>query len=199
MRRASFAAVAALMVCASGALAAQTTNPSTSKPAPAPTRAGGSASAAATAAPRGLAGTWRSATYTRSLDTDFDKSVWGPNAVATRDVELVIRTGGAATLTVTSKVLDAKKRTVPGSASTEVAQLVVGDPLPTVGVRTDHVVKVTSAERRYPDDPKGTWPIEGLKVQITTLTDEPGLIDFRFDTPEGRGSFWEALRRRPAK
>ena len=49
----------------------------------------------------------------------------------------------------------------------------------TIDVRSDLAVTVTRAERRYPDDPKGTWGIDGLRV----------------DTPEESGSFWETLRR----
>jgi hypothetical protein len=172
-----------------------------------PPRAGtppqGGASAASrspSARPQGetLTGAWRSEPYTRQLDTDFDKSVWGPNAQSVRTVELSIRAGGEATLTVTTRVLDARRRTVPGSTSIEVAQLVIGAARPTVGVRTEREVTVTSAERRYPDDPKSTWPIMGLRVQVTTLEDAPGTIDLRFDTPEGRGSFWETLKRSAA-
>ena len=185
-----------------GFLRAQGASPGAKPAPPAPVqgRASGAAVSSPSARPQAqtLTGTWRSAPYTRRLDTDFDKSVWGPNAESVRTVELNIRAGGEATLTVTTRVLDARRRTVAGSTSIEVAELVIGDPLPTVGVRTDRAVKVTKAERRYPDDPKSTWPIEGLRVQVTTLEDAPGVIDLRFDTPEGRGSFWETLKRAAA-
>jgi len=35
-----------------------------------------------------------------------------------------------------------------------------------------------------------------LKVELVTFTDGDGnTLEVRFDTPEGRGSFWETLRR----
>jgi hypothetical protein len=30
---------------------------------------------------------------------------------------------------------------------------------------------------------------------VTTFTDDPKTLEVRFDFPEGRGSFWEKLRR----
>ena len=191
-------ALAVVTLCASGWLSAQTAAPPGAKPAGAPSSKAapaGGATPSARADGQSLTGMWRSEPYTRELGSDFEKSVWGPNAQSVRTVELNIRASGEATLTVTTKVLDARRRTVPGSTSIEIAQLVIGAAQPAVGVRTDRAVKVTSAERRYPDDPKSTWPIEGLRVQVTTLQDAPGTIDLRFDTPEGRGSFWETLKR----
>ena len=58
---------------------------------------------------------------------------------------------------------------------------------------------VKHAERRYPDDPKGTWELDGLRVTVSTFTDDPSRIEVRVDTPEGRGSFWETLRRNASK
>jgi hypothetical protein len=198
------AAVAVATLCASAFPAAHTAAQSQTKPAPSSpstARPAGAPAATPGARPDGqsLTGTWRSDPYTRELSSDFEKSVWGPNAQWIRTVELAIRAGGESTLTVTTRVLDARRRTVPGSTSIEVAQLAIGAAQPAVGVRTDRAVTVTSAERRYPDDPKSTWPIEGLRVQVTTLQDTPGTIDLRFDTPEGRGSFWETLKRAPAR
>ena len=54
---------------------------------------------------------------------------------------------------------------------------------------------VKNAERRYPDDPKATWALEGLRVEVATFNDTPGEIEVRVDFPEGRGSFWEKLLR----
>jgi hypothetical protein len=62
-------------------------------------------------------------------------------------------------------------------------------------VRSDLVVTVKTAERRYPDDPAGTWPLDGLRVAVSTFSNDPSRINVRVDTPEGRGSFWETLRR----
>jgi len=56
-------------------------------------------------------------------------------------------------------------------------------------------VSVRQAERRYPDDPGYTWPVEGLRVGVTTFPDDPAKLEIRVDTREGRDSFWETLRR----
>jgi hypothetical protein len=57
-------------------------------------------------------------------------------------------------------------------------------------------VKVVSAFRTYPDDPKSKWDMSGLAVQVVTFEDgDRNTLEVRFDTPEGRGSFWETLRR----
>jgi hypothetical protein len=142
-----------------------------------------------------LSGTWRSAPEETPLSSAFDESVWGKNAVAVRTVQMVVTPKGDATLTVNRKVLDGRKRTVPGSASVEQVQMVLGPIQKSTDVRCDLTVAVKQAERRYPDDPGSTWPLEGLKVGVVTFTDNPGTVEIRVDTPEGRGSFWETLHR----
>jgi hypothetical protein len=149
-------------------------------------------SAAGTSA---LSGTWRSAPDETPLSSAFDESVWGKNAVAIRTVQMMVTPKGDATLTVNRKVLDGRKRTVPGSASVEQIQMALGPIEKSTSVRCDLTVAVKRAERRYPDDPGSTWPLEGLKVGVVTFTDDPGAVEIRVDTPEGRGSFWETLRR----
>lgn len=141
-----------------------------------------------------LVGTWRATPDRMPLTTDFDRSVWGPDASSVREVELVVRPSGEATLTVTRRVEDAKGRARPASTSIEQAQLVIAGSEPGIGPRIEHGVTVVRAERRYPDDPKDTWPIEGLRVRVVSFSDAKDTIEVRFDTPEGRGSFWETLR-----
>jgi hypothetical protein len=142
-----------------------------------------------------LSGTWRSAPDETPLSSAFDESVWGKNAVAIRTVQMVVTPKGDAALTVNRKVLDGRKRTVPGSTSVEQIQVALGPIQKSTSVRCDLTVTVKHAERRYPDDPGSTWPLEGLKVGVVTFTDDPGAVEIRVDTPEGRGSFWETLRR----
>jgi hypothetical protein len=146
-----------------------------------------------------LSGTWRSAPDETPLSSAFDESVWGKNAKAIRTVEMVVRAGGDARLTVTRRVLDARGRTVVGSTSIEQADISLGAVQNTTGVRSELAVMVKKAERRYPDDPKGTFNLEGLQVTVTTFKDDPGMLEVRVDFPEGRGSFWEALRRGTGK
>jgi hypothetical protein len=134
-----------------------------------------------------LNGTWRSTPDETPLSSTFDESVWGKNAKA-------IRTGDAS-LTVTRKVVDARGRTVVGSSSVEQAELMLGSVQNTTGVRSELMVTVKKAERRYPDDPKGTFDLQGLQVTVTTFSDDAEMLEVRVDFPEGRGSFWESLRR----
>ena len=50
--------------------------------------------------------------------------------------------------------------------------------------------------------PAATWPLDGLKVKLAIVDGaNPQTLEIRFDTPEGKGSFWETLRRvaAPAK
>jgi hypothetical protein len=143
-----------------------------------------------------LVGSWKSAAERLKLSTDFDKSVWGPNASSVRMVDLTIGASGASTLRVTRRVVDARGRTAPGSTSVEEAQLRIGPPKQTRASRVDHAVAVVQAERTYPDDPSARWPIDGLRVQVVTVENSDGnTLELRFETPEGTGSFWETLRR----
>jgi hypothetical protein len=142
-----------------------------------------------------LNGAWRSTPDETPLSSAFDESVWGKNAKAIRTVEMVVRAGGDASLTITRKVVDARGRTVVGSSSVEAAELTLGSVQNTTGVRSDLMVTVKKAERRYPDDPKGTFDLQGLRVTVTTFSDDAEMLEVRVDFPEGRGSFWESLRR----
>jgi hypothetical protein len=106
---------------------------------------------------------------------------------------------GEATLTVTRKVVDAKGRTIANSTSVERATLRIGAAAPPSMTRVEHEVTVVKAERTYPDDPTFSWGLDGLKVKLVTFDDDPNArtVEVRFDTPEGKGSFWETLRRAP--
>jgi hypothetical protein len=143
-----------------------------------------------------LAGTWKSTPDQIKLTSDFDKSVWGPDASSVRAVELVIRPTGEATLKVTKKVIDGKGRTVPASTWIEEVQLRLGAARDGVATRVEHDATVTSAVRLFPDDKDYRWTLEGLRVKVVTFKDGDGsTLEIRYDTAEGRGSFWETLRR----
>jgi hypothetical protein len=147
-----------------------------------------------------LLGTWKSAPDEVRLTSDFDKSVWGPNATSIRTVELVVRSDTDATLRVVKRVVDARGRLVAASTWIEEAQLRIGEATPGVADRVEHQVTVTSAVRLFPDDKDYRWTIDGLKVKLVTFTDRDATtLEVRYDTPDGRGSFWETLTRgRPA-
>jgi hypothetical protein len=143
-----------------------------------------------------LAGSWKSAPEELKLSTDFDKSVWGPNATSVRSVALVIQGSGLGVLTVTRKVVDGRRRTVAASMSIEEAHIQIGDPQRSVAGRVEHDVRVLAAERKYPDDPGDHWPLEGLRVKVATFDDgDENTLEVRFEPADGRGSFSETLRR----
>jgi hypothetical protein len=142
-----------------------------------------------------LIGTWRAPTERLPLSGEFNEKVWGKSAVSVRDVSLTLRAAGDGVLTVSRKVLDARGRVVPGSASTEQADITVGDAQPGFATRLDHAVKVLKAERSYPDDPKDRWPLENLKVGVVSFTDGADRLEVRFDPADGKGSFSELLTR----
>lgn len=145
--------------------------------------------------PPSLMGTWRSTPENTPLSSAFDESVWGKNAQSIRVVEMTVKPTGDATLTVTHKVVDKNRREIKAATEIEQAELTIGAPQHTIDVRSDLAVTVKHAERRYPDDPGGTWTLEGLRVTVSTFADDPSRIEVRVDTPEGPGSFWETLRR----
>ena len=145
--------------------------------------------------PPSLMGTWRSTPENTPLSSAFDESVWGKNAQSIRVVEMTVKPTGDATLTVTHKVVDKNRREIKAATEIEQAELTIGAPQHTIDVRSDLAVTVKHAERRYPDDPAGTWTLEGLRVTVSTFADDPSRIEVRVDTPEGAGSFWETLHR----
>lgn len=160
----------------------------------------GQTASAATPAAASLAGTWRSAEDRTRIAGALEESIWGRNASTVRTVEMTVKGGGEATLSVSRRVVNAAGRTVAGSASIEEAQIVIGAPQPAVNTRIEHEVKVVKAERRYPDDPKTRWDMNGLAVKVVTFEGgAPGTLEIRVDTPEGTGSFWETLRRASAR
>jgi hypothetical protein len=143
-----------------------------------------------------LVGNWKSVPEEIQLTTAFDEAVWGPHAKSVRTVELQIQPSGEGLLKVTKRVVDAKGRTVPASTSVEEAKVNIGGSRNTISTRVEHDVTVQSAARTYPGDPISRWELTGLRVQIATFTDaDHDTLEVRVETPEGRGSFWETLRR----
>jgi hypothetical protein len=182
MRTQLIAASAALLLCAPALTRAQAANAQIISAAFTPT----------------LAGAWKSAPDEMRLTSAFDESVWGRDAKSVRTVELDLKPSGEGVLKVTRRVVDGRGRTVTASTSIEEARIVIGGARKGVSTRIEHDVKVVSAVRTYPDDPGNKWDLSGLRVQVVTFEDgDRNALEVRFDTPEGRGSFWETLRRSP--
>jgi hypothetical protein len=187
MRKQLMTAMAVLLISAAGATAQTSRQPSGS---------GDESSRQVPAFTPALVGTWTSAPEELKLTSDFDQSVWGAGATSVRNVDLEVRPSGEATLKVTKKVVDARGRTIAASTSVEQAQLRLGEPKPGVATRVEHDAEVVEAVRLFPDDPSYKWNIDGLRVKVVTFTDgDDNSIEIRYDTPEGKGSFWETLRR----
>src|SRR6187431_1288586 len=150
MRTQLITAAAVFLLSAAGATA-QTS------PAPVPQNEQSQQHAQASATPPSLAGTWKSAANELKLTSDFDKSVWGPNATSVRTVELTVRPNNEATLRVVKKVIDGKGRTVAASTWIEEAELQIGAMTPGTATRLEHQVNVVKAVRLFPDDPNYKW------------------------------------------
>ena len=160
----------------------------------------GAASTAGIVVPGRLAGRWTAPPFEIALSSDFHRSVYGPNARSVRWVTLTIRPSGDGTFTVTNSVRDRSGKTVPGTRQIDEVTFTVGDLKREPGYQPRYTSHIVKAERRYPDDPQSTFPLDGAKLELFVPEGKNGALDVRFDTPEGPGSFWETLRRaaRPA-
>lgn len=141
-----------------------------------------------------IVGQWNSDAYRMRLATDLEKSIWGADSASHRAVDLTIQPSGEATLTVTRAVVGVDGQMLPASTSIEEARLQIGGVQQETATKTEYAVTVVGAERRYPDDPDYRWPLEGLRVRVMAFKDEEA-VEIRFEPREGRGSFWETLRR----
>jgi hypothetical protein len=166
-------------------------NPQRTKPIPGDEGVAANLSASAPS----IIGTWKTPTERLPLTGDFNEKVWGKNAVSVRDVTLSVKPAGDAVLTVSRKVLDARGRVVPGSASVEQAEITIGAAEPGFATRLDHAVTVVKAERSYPDDPKDRWPLENLRVGVVSFSDGTPSLEVRFEPADGKGTFSELLTR----
>jgi hypothetical protein len=146
-----------------------------------------------------LVGTWTAEPSEVRLSTDLDVSVWGPNASSVRVVEMMIQSSGQGHIKVTRSVVDGRGRTKRGSVSVEEADLAVRPPETSQPNRIEFIVDVMHPERRYLDEPKDKWPLDGLKVKLVATDLEHNRLNLHFDLPDGRGSFGETLVKRVAR
>ena len=145
-------------------------------------------------APSRLAGLWTAPPFEIALTSDFHRSVYGPDARSVRRVALTIGPGGDGTITVTNSVRDRNGKTVPGTRQIEEVVFTIGDVKREPGYQPRYTTHIVKAERRYPDDPPSTFPLDGAKLELFVPEGKGGVLDVRFDTPDGRGSFAETLR-----
>jgi len=145
--------------------------------------------------PAWMAGQWTATPFDVELNSDFHRSVYGAGARSLRLVNLTIRRTGEGTFTVTSSVRDRSGRTVAGTREIEEVRFSVGDLTREPGYQPHYTGRIVRAERRYPDDPGSAVALDGAKLDLFVPDSKAGTLNVRFDTPEGRGSFWETLRR----
>ena len=144
--------------------------------------------------PGWLAGRWTAQPFEIALSSDFHRSVYGPDARSVRRVTLTIRPSGDGTLTVTNSVRDRSGKTVPGTREIDEVLFTIGDLTREPGYQPRYTSHIIKAERRYLDDPQSTFRLDGAKLELFVPEGKTGALDVRFDTPEGRDSFWETLR-----
>lgn len=145
--------------------------------------------------PSWMAGRWSANPFEVTLSDDFHRSVYGPNAKSVRLVNMTLRPTGEGIFTVTSSVRDRAGRTVPGTREIDEVQFTIGGLKQEAGYQPRYSSEIVHAERKYPDDPKSAFPLDGVKLELFVPEGRTGTFDVRFDTPEGRGSFWETLHR----
>jgi len=148
--------------------------------------------------PGWLAGRWTAPPFEIALSSDFHRSVYGPNARSVRRVALTIRPSGDGTFTVTNSVRDRSGKTVPGTRQIDEVTFTIGDLTREPGYQPRYTSHIVKGERRYPDDPQSTFPLDGAKLELFVSEGKTDVLDVRFETREGRGSFWETLRRERA-
>ncbi|MEP7308525.1 MAG: hypothetical protein ABJA98_23720 [Acidobacteriota bacterium] len=146
-----------------------------------------------------LSGTWNAEPLEIRLNSDFDVSVWGPNASSLRNVEMTIRSSGQGTIKVTRSVVDARGKAKPASVSVEEAALQLRIPDVVDANRIEPIVEVQTPKRCYPDDPNDCTTLQGLKVKLVATDLEHDRLYLHFDLPDGRGSFGETLIRNAGK
>jgi hypothetical protein len=146
-----------------------------------------------------LSGVWNAEPLKVPLNSAVDVSVWGADASSLRKVQLTIRPSGEGTIKVTRSVVDGHGRTKADTVSVEAAELRLRVPETVDASRIEPVVDVIKPERRYLDDPRSSWPLDGLVVKLIATDLDHDRINLQFDLPDGRGSFGETLvRQRPA-
>ena len=146
-----------------------------------------------------LAGQWQSAPLELALTDDFHRSVYGDGARSVRTVTMTIQPSGDGVLRVESSVRDRRGHVVAGTQETQEITFSVGTLDEEPGRPAHYVTHVAKAERRFADDPSSAFPRDGVTVAIYPSDGKPGTLEVRFDTPEGTGSFWEMLSKRPPR
>lgn len=146
-----------------------------------------------------LSGAWKAPEYKVAVSGDLDTEVWGRGASKVRNVELMLEPNGEGVLRVRESVVDRKGVVRPYSATVIEARIKVEMTAAAEGADALRpAVRVLDAEERYLDDPKDRRKLDGVTVSLHMPASDTRMLNVRFDTPQGTGSFGETLNRRPS-
>jgi hypothetical protein len=95
-------------------------------------------------------------------------------------------------------VIDRRGRIVAGTREVQHLEFEIGDLVAEPGRRPYYRTRVVRAERRFPEPPASTFSLDGASLDLYEPESKGGAIEVRFETADGRGSFWETMRRAPA-
>jgi len=138
-----------------------------------------------------LEGTWKAPEERTPRSTPLDEQVFGRGAVDVRDVTLVVSPSGDATL-------DVKKSVVAGKGKVFAPSLVevkmkLAEPVVSELGHLRPTVTVTSAEERYLDGDKETFPRPGLRVVLSLVSASSDELNLQFEPSDGQDGFGATL------
>ncbi len=138
-----------------------------------------------------LTGTWKAPEDRTPRSTPLDEQVFGHGAVDVRDVSLVISASGDATLQVRKSVVGAKGKVY--APSLIAVKMKVGEPVVSELGHLRPTVTVTSAEERYLDGDRETFPRPNLRVTLSLVNPTSHELNLQFEPADGQDGFGTTL------
>ena len=138
-----------------------------------------------------LVGTWRAAEDRTPRTTALDEQVFGRGAVDVRTVSLVVSASGDATLQVKKSVVGAKGRVFAPSIIE--VKMKIGEPVVSELGHLRPPVIVSSAEERYLDGDRETFPRPDMRVTLSLLNATSDELNMQFEPAEGQDGFGATL------
>lgn len=154
--------------------------------------------------PPGFVGRWRATPFETPLDTDYDREIYGPRAVAVRTTDLTIARSGEATLVVTRYVRNAAGATVPGTRSIDTVTFKVVPAASLAGEDTNahYVGSIGRADRTYPGQAVARTRLREVRVELVAADDRGRALELTFDSADagvdGGAAVTETLTRAAA-
>jgi hypothetical protein len=138
-----------------------------------------------------LTGSWRAAEERTPRTTALDEQVFGRGAVDVRTVALVVSASGDATLQVKKSVVGARAKVF--SPSIVEVKMKIGEPVVSELGHLRPTVTVTSAEERYLDGDRETFPRPGMRVTLSLLNSSSKQLNMQFEPSDGQDGFGATL------